>query len=289
MRGKRNGDIRLRRLDRIIPAHAGQTRSNSILHRVKTDHPRACGANITEEKSRKGYRGSSPRMRGKPASASESLRLTRIIPAHAGQTHGSCRCRLRSSDHPRACGANAKQAMEGDELTGSSPRMRGKRAGTDGISAAHRIIPAHAGQTETRRRRPRHTADHPRACGANLVEHAGLAHLVGSSPRMRGKLSSEAAARRADRIIPAHAGQTSRSASGATGTTDHPRACGANGYGWRWAALLSGSSPRMRGKLRVGVRRGAGTRIIPAHAGQTWRRMFPNASTPDHPRACGAN
>ena len=53
----------------------------------------------------------------------------------------------RSTDHPRACGANAKQTAEGAALTGSSPRMRGKLTADAGDTHSRRIIPAHAGQT----------------------------------------------------------------------------------------------------------------------------------------------
>ena len=50
-----------------------------------------------------------------------------------------------------------------------------------------------------------------------------------------------------------------------------------------------GSSPRVRGKRPVEHVRGSHTRIIPARAGQTRWPSRRRCSTPDHPRACGAN
>ena len=52
---------------------------------------------------------------------------------------------------------------------------------------------------------------------------------------------------------------------------------------------IVGSSPRMRGKLRVVVLAGLVERIIPAHAGQTDGHGVEPWSRSDHPRACGAN
>ncbi len=67
--------------------------------------------------------------------------------------------------------------------------MRGKQADGARADVTHRIIPAHAGQTRTRRARRTVRADHPRACGANLAYEVIELHNAGSSPRMRGKPS----------------------------------------------------------------------------------------------------
>ena len=87
MRGKQ-GRVRadpIRR--RIIPAHAGQTRTPSSRSRPPPDHPRACGANQSGRPACIGVCGSSPRMRGKRCVGHVQHPWPRIIPAHAGQTH----------------------------------------------------------------------------------------------------------------------------------------------------------------------------------------------------------
>ena len=71
--------------------------------------------------------------------------------------------------------------------------------------------------------------------------------------------------------------------------TDHPRACGANRPCHDKYSAYTGSSPRMRGKLRLFVAAPDWRRIIPAHAGQTRDRAYGRAARTDHPRACGAN
>ena len=52
-------------------------------------------------------------------------------------------------------------------------------------------------------------------------------------------------------------------------------------------ASLDGSSPRVRGTLRVAFRAGASARFIPARAGNARARRRRFNSHPVHPRACG--
>ena len=195
--------------------------------------------------------------------------MRRIIPAHAGQTACADSPLRAESDHPRACGANVRDTMYGTTQFGSSPRMRGKRSVPSLVSERCRIIPAHAGQTWSRMLQVAVRPDHPRACGANRRNVPNLDVATGSSPRMRGKRLATTSALTSGRIIPAHAGQTSRYHLSPHLGTDHPRACGANNVKSRQLARGFGSSPRMRGKLDRFRRVIVVFRIIPAHAGQT--------------------
>ena len=52
------------------------------------------------------------------------------------------------------------------------------------------------------------SADHPRACGANVDSRDGVLIVSGSSPRVRGKHAKAMLAEFKRRIIPARAGQT---------------------------------------------------------------------------------
>ena len=111
MRGKLRQQLHVPELFRIIPAHAGQT--VSIV-------PRSFASR---------FAGSSPRMWGKLLHAGLQLAQHRIIPAHAGQTDLPILPPLPNADHPRACGANYANHFVSCTISGSSPRMRGKRAG----------------------------------------------------------------------------------------------------------------------------------------------------------------
>ena len=254
---------------RIIPAHAGQTWHAFSSRLPCSDHPRACGANVSAVVPVGATIGSSPRMRGKRPAAYIEHHPARIIPAHAGQTELFPSPTLGVPDHPRACGANFSITVLLCVLVGSSPRMRGKHVGGTLPEEYRRIIPAHAGQTEVTIRHVWPKSDHPRACGANVTgEVGGMRH---------------------GRIIPAHAGQTLTTDCNYPYNTDHPRACGANPIDGGEMLDASGSSPRMRGKLFRVLIRIDNRRIIPAHAGQTIVPRYPQTTFPDHPRACGAN
>ncbi len=242
-------------------------------------------------------------MRGKRTVTNNRTEGSRIIPAHAGQTHPSWTSPSFSTDHPRACGANSEATESRVTCSGSSPRMRGKRArvwlrlGGLRIIPAHasgrgtsmRIIPAHAGHTKATSSPSASSPDHPRACGANHVSMDDTMPPAGSSPRMRGKQKYLAALQDSERIIPAHAGQTGERTRGSSRGPDHPRACGANPEMSMNRLPESGSSPRMRGKPTPWWSRYGAGRIIPAHAGQTRAGSCRRRAGPDHPRACGAN
>ena len=208
MRGKPDQRRDPVRRERIIPAHAGQTPSNRVNDCIPPDHPRACGANVQQSAEFFDRDGSSPRMRGKrvrrrqgrdregssPRMRGKRPRLHvvvvdgRIIPAHAGQTGSVAVALGMVPDHPRACGANQTGVWKVSLEDGSSPRMRGKLKTTFWENQSGRIIPAHAGQTRSRRAARHAPADHPRACGANRSSGFRDTLVRGSSPRMRGKL-----------------------------------------------------------------------------------------------------
>ena len=200
---------------------------------------------------------------------SEYAVTVRIIPAHAGQTPVTTCSSTRTTDHPRACGANKHNMIRSKGCFGSSPRMRGKLFDVGSVMRMRRIIPAHAGQTR--------------------AQSVAGTHTHGSSPRMRGKRLELLTGDAGLRIIPAHAGQTRHRGRRRGAERDHPRACGANDVDFPLYVPEGGSSPRMRGKPSSSMGFNTAPRIIPAHAGQTPRNSSCSPATPDHPRACGAN
>ena len=269
VRGKLKQRFRIWTRGRIIPARAGQTPERRRPERRRPDHPRACGANARQRDCCRAIYGSSPRVRGKPLPDRRIYGRVRIIPARAGQTVSASTYDVGTSDHPRACGANADNGQTVATRNGSSPRVRGKLVQVVDYPRHGRIIPARAGQTETGKTRGAGMPDHPRACGANADAKPRAEQSNGSSPRVRGKLVSGGTPENRERIIPARAGQTGRGRTHGTPTPDHPRACGANDTVDVLAALVDGSSPRVRGKPVPPAARPLRGRIIPARAGQT--------------------
>ena len=99
----------LKKMQGIIPAHAGLTNSSSRTAMPRGDHPRACGAHRLSSRKQIAARGSSPRMRGSRKATRRPYRWTGIIPAHAGLTQPFHGQKHAAWDHPRACGAHTCQ------------------------------------------------------------------------------------------------------------------------------------------------------------------------------------
>ena len=89
---------------RIIPAHAGSTRSVSSGFWCNPDHPRVCGEHFSRWLRLCHHLGSSPRMRGAPCLMRKSLTQSGIIPAYAGSTVQVSGRQHIYGDHPRVCG-----------------------------------------------------------------------------------------------------------------------------------------------------------------------------------------
>ena len=113
----------------IIPAYAGSTVSKVLFSFSMRDHPRVCGEHVRPTPLAPSFVGSSPRMRGALCRHHRDGRVVGIIPAYAGSTCRRLRRRTRCRDHPRVCGEHAFHTCAVDCAKGSSPRMRGARAG----------------------------------------------------------------------------------------------------------------------------------------------------------------
>ena len=150
-----------------------------------------------------------------------------------------------------------------------------------------RIIPAHAGFTRQRRTVPQGGRDHPRTRGVYHVGSQADELVGGSSPHTRGLLGRDVNYIEVCRIIPAHAGFTTRTRARGPHCRDHPRTRGVYTAPARPAAPQPGSSPHTRG-LPVLAGEGHGScRIIPAHAGFTAQAGTRCRGHRDHPRTRG--
>ena len=247
-------------------------------------------------------------MRGTREPAGGREEQGRIIPRMRGTRSCTASGSPAVPDHPRACGELASRLSRTPSASGSSPRMRGTRGHRECVAHRIRIIPAHAGNSLTRRRSLQASTDHPRACGELVARIASGDLFIGSSPRMRGTPCRGERLYRHRRIIPAHAGNSPRrrygvgswsessprmrgtpwyTAPGGRRVRIHPRACGELQCLVVDVENADGSSPRMRGTLLSAHGRERRVRIIPAHAGNSWRRAVREAHPADHPRACG--
>ena len=211
-----------------------------------------------------GAGGSSPRVRGKPGRPRPPRRGDGLIPACAGKTRALV-------------------------VVGSSPRVWGKLVVLENAAPCPRLIPACAGKTRQGAGEGAGVGAHPRVCGENSSKDAGIWVATGSSPRVRGKQGPQDLGAQPFVLIPACAGKTGRGrrCRGCPGA--HPRVCGENSAADSFVRLTTGSSPRVRGKLREeGL--GADDRgLIPACAGKTPGCGGAVVEGWAHPRVCGEN
>ena len=112
---------------------------------------------------------------------------------------------------------------------------------------------------------------------------------MGSSPLTRGKPSPRREVVDPGRLIPAHAGKTSRRTAASSTSWAHPRSRGENSHAaWRAGTTL-GSSPLTRGKQSFQVVIIFPSGLIPAHAGKTESAAGRDRPRSAHPRSRGEN
>ena len=179
---------------------------------------------------------------------------------------------LNPRAHPRVCGENVVVSERSNASTGSSPRVRGKRLVERDERLPAGLIPACAGKTGQHSKASQINWAHPRVCGENLATASITRLPAGSSPRVRGKPLAIRTGIPMHGLIPACAGKTKTRMFLTLPAQAHPRVCGENRQRMLRSVATSGSSPRVRGKLRYFPTRTSVRGLIPACAGKTLER-----------------
>ena len=165
--------------------------------------------------------------------------------------------------------------------------MRGTRTCSRNEGAKVWFIPAYAGNTRLSSATAGNRLVHPRVCGEHFGVWPSPVTISGSSPRMRGTLTSVRTPAMPRRFIPAYAGNTDRSRHFRPSKPVHPRVCGEHNGSTRLRCASTGSSPRMRGTRCNYATRQNRQRFIPAYAGNTIIGGWIHAPLTVHPRVCG--
>ena len=231
--------------------------------------------------------GLSPRVRGNPAAAQDTILAYRSIPACAGEPHISERFCKIAEVYPRVCGGTGSDLRVGDGKMGLSPRVRGNRHGGPGAGFGSGSIPACAGEpsacaTIRGRRRV-----YPRVCGGTPGSRAKRLNQRGLSPRVRGNLALFLISTKPARSIPACAGEPGSGWRRELLSRVYPRVCGGTGAPGGAAGGVMGLSPRVRGNPVQCRSRRVRWRSIPACAGEPRRSFPPWSSQKVYPRVCG--
>ncbi len=174
----------------------------------------------------------------------------RSIPAHAGNTRRRLGTSPRRPVHPRSRGEHQRPLRHRAPVAGPSPLTRGTPAPRPGTQSPRRSIPAHAGNTETRRPSSRPSAVHPRSRGEHASASSSTCASSGPSPLTRGTRQQMLGRRAQSRSIPAHAGNTATESERAGFWAVHPRSRGEHLADLVHQGQAAGPSPLTRGTRR---------------------------------------
>ena len=232
---------------RFIPACAGNRTCTARAPGWVSVHPRVRGEQRGYHINCLYYAGSSPRARGTARNLRRRRAAPRFIPACAGNS-----CRVRAEEgagpvHPRVRGEQGDVERCHAARVGSSPRARGTEGTRPDCGAAHRFIPACAGNSGDGYQSTHLKSVHPRVRGEQQPTCSRYCLASGSSPRARGTGHWRHVLERERRFIPACAGNSTQAAVGSSGTSVHPRVRGEQDPVEEAHCSTPGSSPRARG------------------------------------------
>ena len=148
------------------------------------------------------------------------------IPACAGEPRHVPDAPRPASVYPRVCGGTVSCLARHIRQAGLSPRVRGNRAARRGASCLYGSIPACAGEPDTLPVLVQCNEVYPRVCGGTSIFMDEDLEIQGLSPRVRGNLGLRAAEAKADRSIPACAGEPTIIPNTNPPARVYPRVCG---------------------------------------------------------------
>ena len=208
-------------------------------------------------------------------------------PACAGKRSCAACPSSRQGDHPRVCREKDAAPSPGVMDEGSPPRVRGKENHAVRCWGVYRITPACAGKRAVIAATDAIPRDHPRVCGEKAAPTTGRASILGSPPRVRGKVNSLITNYNNVGITPACAGKSGQGRLYLGVLWDHPRVCGEKRLEAEISGNARGSPPRVRGKACPQLRSVCRCRITPACAGKSTAGSILPLLRKDHPRVCG--
>ena len=135
--------------------------------------------------------------------------------------------------------------MYGD---GSPPRLWGKPLLRSATARRERFTPTPVGKTQEAAEERFSVSVHPHACGENTPHNFGVPQILGSPPRLWGKLGQGSPPTHFTRFTPTPVGKTTDYPAADYGREVHPHACGENQCSGSLASHGSGSPPRLWGK-----------------------------------------
>ena len=214
---------------RFTPAYAGTIRYHAIRHLQCQVHPRVCGDDPQSFEATQKCQGSPPHVRGRWKKKICCMGSQRFTPACTGTIFSLLLKIVNEKGHPRVCGDDLPSVSLRRRCTGSPPRMRGRCEVISIFLSSNRV--------------------HPRMCGDDFPTKIRFSFNQGSPPRMRGRLIATFYGHVPVGVTPAYAGTMATPVFSFFEAKGHPRVCGDNLLRTSYQHYITGSPPRMRGRL----------------------------------------
>ena len=298
------------RLFHVVPAHAGLVRPGPSpwwtepvvpAHAGLVPVPDSSGSAATAA-SRPRTRGAGPGVIAELRQALESSPHTRgwsrcigcdydgepVVPAHAGLVPRRHRVPVRDGRRPRTRGAGPAGAGFGSVTVQSSPHTRGWSPQLLASLIHPVVVPAHAGLVRTAARSCGTRCGRPRTRGAGPPRPPADDPRRKSSPHTRGWSGRDHGRARGRVVVPAHAGLVPNLPCRVEDGAGRPRTRGAGPDARHDRVERSQSSPHTRGWSHLGVERGHGADVVPAHAGLVPGGSSTRKTPAGRPRTRGA-
>ncbi len=166
--GRHTNGVRLSPKNRFTPTRVGTTGLEPSYSTFETVHPHACGDDESACQRSRRFRGSPPRVWGRPLRDERVKIGLRFTPTRVGTTLSHARQRKGHPVHPHACGDDVRLA----DLSALEPRFTPTRVGTTSAPSSLLLT----------------RAVHPHACGDDLFLLPLDRLADGSPPRVWGRL-----------------------------------------------------------------------------------------------------
>ena len=170
---------------------------------------------------------------------------------------------------------------------GSPPRVWGKVAAAVHVVLRLRITPTCVGKSIAQLRTGQYFEDHPHVCGEKAIRLSLCRLLLGSPPRVWGKVFAKFFQFVNPGITPTCVGKSYHHPASPDPYKDHPHVCGEKLPYHQSAVSALGSPPRVWGKVLPKTAVECPHRITPTCVGKSYHHPASPDPYKDHPHVCG--
>ncbi len=210
-----------------------------------------------------------------------------ITPTCVGKSNRGDYLPSKDTDHPHVCGEKGGKKLWQIRSTGSPPRVWGKVCGMKEKLTLYGITPTCVGKRPKKLDSAKHMWDHPHVCGEKLSMPTHMRSTMGSPPRVWGKVDRIQAVAFRIGITPTCVGKSPPLAADMLALQDHPHVCGEKRTVSSAFSFVSGSPPRVWGKVCGNTQQSNCGGITPTCVGKRYTSHGPPYLIADHPHVCG--